>query len=123
MGGTNMDLRETHMVGQNTRERMVSARGCAPLRVLNIYLTGLSDAQLGFRFTRNNPEFSQLLLCESGWGNVLIGGKWQRCGAGMGYLTPPRALHAYHAVAGVSWKLCWVNYSEREARRPVVASE
>jgi AraC-like DNA-binding protein len=118
-----MDIRETHIVGQHTRERMVSSSSCAPLRVLGIYLTGLSDAQFGFHFVRGNPNFSQLLLCEAGWGHVLIDGKWQRCGAGMGYLTPPRALHAYHAVEGVPWKVCWVTYAEKEARRPVVASK
>jgi AraC-like DNA-binding protein len=123
MGGTNMDLRETHIVGQDTRERLIAARTCKPLGVLNIHLAGLSEAKLGFRFIRRDPDFSQLLLCEGGWGEVLVDGKWLRCSAGMGYLTPPGALHAYHAVKGVTWNLCWAMYIENEARQPIVASK
>src|ERR1051325_181224 len=94
----NMNLCETHMIGYRTRERLVSPRVCPGLATHRISMAGQTIARPGFRFIRVAPKISQVLACTKGSGEVLLEGRWQKCAAGMAYLTPPASLHAYRAV-------------------------
>ncbi len=111
MGETNMDLCEIHTVGRQTRESIVDARACPALSLYGIGLAGLSQAATPFRFVREQPRFSQILACVSGWGEVWLGDRWARCATGEAYVTPAGAGHGYRAVDGTRWSLAWVIYS------------
>lgn len=111
MGETNMDLREINIVGRQTRESIVDAHTCPALALYGIGLVGLSQALEPFQFVREQPRFSQILACVSGWGEVRLGDGWTRCGAGEAYVTPADALHGYRAVGATRWDLAWVIYT------------
>ena len=114
---TNTDLRETHILGGQTREWLISDALCPALAAHGILLAGLTDAGAGFHFVRLVPRWNQILVCMSGQGWVLLGGQWVGCEAGMAYLTPAGAPHAYQADSDTRWELCWVQSSEDWLRR------
>ena len=118
-----MNIRETHMIGSKTREWMVSSHVCPALARHRISLTGISDARLGFQFVRTAPQMSQLMICHGGEGRVLIDSSWRRCAEGMAYLTPPRVLHAYHAIRKSPWQVSWVSFGESDTLKPVIDAQ
>ena len=122
MSESNIDLRETHIIGARTREQIVSSGVCPALSLSTIYLTGTSEALPDFRFVRLQPVISQLFACLDGWGYVGVNGQWVRCEAGMVYLTPPGVFHAYYAVEESCWKTCWVIYRQEGDERPAIES-
>lgn len=105
---TNIGLCETHTIGAETREQIVSAALCPALTPHQIRLAGLTDAGPGFAFTRPAPPWGQILACTGGHGRVWMDPAWERCAAGQVYVTPPHVLHAYRAEARSPWSLCWV---------------
>lgn len=113
----NTDLRETHMLGAQTREWLVSAALCPALTPHGILLAGVTDAGPGFRFVRPAPRWNQLLVCTAGRGWVQAGGEWLCCEAGGAYLTPGGALHAYQADSEARWEVCWVQSGDDWLRR------
>lgn len=111
MGETNISLCETHIIGQQTRERSVGHHTCAPLTLYGIRFTGLSQAAAPFQFVRRQPRSSQVLACVSGRGEVWLEGEWVPCGPGEAYVTPAGPAHGYRAVGGGRWRLAWVIYA------------
>ncbi len=111
IGDTNITLRETHIIGPDTREQIVSAALCPALTPYHISLAGLTEAGPGFALTRPNPPWGQILACTGGGGWVWVDPAWERCGAGQAYITPPHTLHAYRAEKQSPWSLCWVQSS------------
>ena len=99
------------MVGDDTPEQMVVGSSCPQLRAAEIWSAGLSDAGRGYRMVRVRPTFEQLLVCVAGEGQVLIDGRWQRCGAGQAFLMPLGLDHAYETAGGRRWQFCWVVYA------------
>jgi AraC-like DNA-binding protein len=75
---------------------------------LRIGLAGISDAGRGFSMCRLNPSFGHVIACYSGYGSVLINGRWQRCTPGTCYLAPPGVPHAYHTLGAARWSFAWV---------------
>ncbi|MBC8102501.1 MAG: helix-turn-helix transcriptional regulator [Cytophagales bacterium] len=112
MGNINLNLRETHIIGTRTTERMVSSRLCSGLARRGIYLAGVSEARAPFTFIRHDPLFCQILVCLSGTGFLAAGGEWLRCEPGTAYLTPAGVPHAYKASpeSRGSWEIAWVLY-------------
>jgi len=102
------DLCEIHSLGPTTGEWLVGARQVPAFRLTHTLFAGYSDAGRGYEFVRHEPVFSQVLACTGGEGEVLVGGRWQRCPAGFAYLTAPRVLCAYHVRPGKRWQVCWV---------------
>src|SRR5688500_2509831 len=102
------DLCETHSVGTDTPERIIAPEVSPLMHSLHIGLAGVSDAGEGFRMVRPRAHYGHVLACWSGYGEVLVDGKWQKCGPGMAYLTAPSQMHAYHTVPGVRWEFAWV---------------
>lgn len=100
------ELCEKHIIGPQTRERLVGASRCEVIAEAGIALLGISDARHGFEFVRNNPTLAQVLVCLEGTGRVWVNGQWSCCGPGQAYITPPGRLHAYHARR--AWKVAWV---------------
>jgi AraC-like DNA-binding protein len=117
-----MELRQIHSIGAKTREWMVPPHVCPALSRHRIGLTGVSEARQGFHFVRLDAPMSQVLICNGGEGRVWIDGRYRRCTEGMAYITPPRVPHAYQAIKGAPWQLCWVSYAERDDIKPVIES-
>ena len=115
------NLCETHVLGAETREWLVSARQVAAFKCNQTKFAGYSEARDGYAFVRHSPAFGQILACTEGEGRVLVDGKWQRCPAGHVYITAPHALCAYGVRPGSKWKICWVIF-EDSLRLPALAS-
>ncbi|MBI3830973.1 MAG: helix-turn-helix transcriptional regulator [Planctomycetes bacterium] len=105
-------LSEKHSVGAHTRERILTTATCPAFKPHRIRTAGLSEAHLGFAFVRHKPDFGAVVISCRGRGEVLAGGRWRRCAEGSAYLMPAHALHAYRAVNGQAWDVCWVAYDE-----------
>src|SRR5690349_16638975 len=102
------DLREKHIVGTDTPEKIIAPTISPLMETFRIGLVGVSDAGEGFDMVRLNPNYGHVIACFSGAGNVLVSGKWQACEPGMAYLTPPFQTHAYHTLPGVRWGFSWI---------------
>ncbi|MDD5350014.1 MAG: AraC family transcriptional regulator [Chthoniobacteraceae bacterium] len=113
MAALPQNMCEIHSIGSQTRERMIGLRGSPALAEFGIHLAGISEARAGFSWARLHPEDTQLLAAVSGEGEVFVHGKWERMGPGFAYWTPPGAPHAYRAVRGRKWTVCWVIYAGR----------
>lgn len=106
-------LSERKFVGSQTSQRILSANEIPTLSDFGILFAGITEAKFGFSWARLDPTVSQLLVTTSGEGEVLIGDKWVRLKPGSAYLTPSGAPHAYRALQGKQWTICWINYSEK----------
>ena len=106
------NLRHTHMVGDDTPERIIAESTYAQLRNAGIWSAGLSDAGRGYLMVRVRPNFEQLLVCMGGEGLVLIDDQWQRCGPGQAYIMPLSATNAFRTAGRQRWQFCWIVYAE-----------
>lgn len=102
-----LDLRETHIIGRQTREQMLSSAQIPAMAGAGIELAGISEARRGFLFARHSPSFAVVIGSLQGAGMVWVDGRWRRCGAGKAYLVPAGSPHAYKAAG--RWKICWVH--------------
>lgn len=102
------DLREMHIIGTDTAEKIISWKVSPLMRTLHIGLAGVSDAGAGFSMVRHDPPYGHVLVGYSGAGEVWIDGGWRPCGPGRAYLTPAHAPHAYRTVDGSRWEFAWV---------------
>jgi AraC-like DNA-binding protein len=101
-------LRETHIVGNDTPEKIIHPQISPLMYAFHIGLAGVSDAGRGFRMVRLNPNYGHVLACVRGAGEVLIDNVWRTCGRGMVYLTPPNQVCAYHTIRGKRWGFAWL---------------
>src|SRR5688572_33090119 len=115
-------LVEMHQIGARTRERVVAPRQVPALQDHGVELTGFSAARFGFSFVRLAPTMSQLLACTGGEGEVWAQGRWQRLRAGQAYFTPTQVPHAYRALRGESWELCWAKHTRDSRHAPRFAA-
>lgn len=114
------ELRETHILGRQTRQWIVRAEDCSALQAFHIKHVSLLDAATPFRIVRLNPDGSFLLFCLGGQGRILLDGRWRVCGAGTAALVPPHVLDAFQAAEQSRWQICWVRYREPRGQIPVV---
>ena len=77
-----------------------------------IVSAGHTLARKGNFFVRIKPLFSQILVCVSGEGIILLDGRWHLCRPGTAYITPAHAKHAYFAAPGKSWEFSWIIYQD-----------
>jgi AraC-like DNA-binding protein len=118
----NTDLRETHLretyiIGTETREWLISPAICPALSSHGILLAGSTEAGPDFCFVRPAPRWHQLLVCTGGSGWVWLEEGWTRCAAGEAYLTPAGVCHGYFSDPSAPWELCWVQSAEAWLRR------
>ncbi|HAI12327.1 MAG TPA: hypothetical protein DCM28_11525 [Phycisphaerales bacterium] len=104
------DLCEKHMIGNQTRERIVSASQLSIMRDLGMRMAGISQAKSDFAFVRHQPGVFQFLGCLSGHGQVWVNKHWETCSKDQAYLSPANVMHAYHAQGRKTWEVCWVMY-------------
>ena len=89
ISATNISLRETHIIGTETREQIVSAALCPALTPHQISLAGMTEAGPDFAFTRPNPPWGQLLACTGGGGWVWVDPAWGRGDPRQVYVATP----------------------------------
>jgi AraC-like DNA-binding protein len=109
------NLCEIHSLGPGTGEWLVRDQQVTAFRQHRMLVAGYSKAGRGYAFVRHAPEFSQILACTAGEGEVLADGRWRACRPGFAYVTAPRALCAYHVRPGRRWEVCWVLYGRAAA--------
>ena len=102
---------ETHIVGEDTHQRIVRAEECAALRKVAISHVGTADAASPFNVVRTNLAGAYLLGCMGGEGRMLLEGRWRRYLPDMTSLAPARTLHTFHAVPSMRWQICWIRYT------------
>jgi AraC-like DNA-binding protein len=117
---SHQNLRETHIIGDDTPEQLVVAEACRSLGDAGITATGLSDAGRGYHMVRLRPQYSHLLVCFSGRGQVLIDDRWEICTAGNAYLAPPLVPHAFQTIRNQRWGFCWVFHQHRRGESPLI---
>jgi AraC-like DNA-binding protein len=112
-------IRETHIIGADTREMVVMGNTQKPLAVRNFQVLGLSEAAPGFEFATKGWRYGQILVCTHGKGLVQLGPDFTELTPSHAYLTPFGKPHAYRAIPGVPWHLAWVTYEHPGERTPL----
>lgn len=102
-----MEHRNIRHIGERTVEATLDGTQCPMLRNYGLWMMGCSQAAEGFQFVRYTWQYSQILACTEGEGEVLVNGRYVPCKAGQVYITPPGVLHAYRASPGKTWKVAW----------------
>jgi AraC-like DNA-binding protein len=102
------ELREMHLIGEDTPEKVISPKVSPLMTTLHIGLAGVTDAGRGFSMVRHNPAYGHVLACFNGSGEVMIDGEWHACGPGHAYMSPPNGPHAYRTVGKQRWEFAWV---------------
>ena len=102
---------------------MVTQETCPALVDFDLMWAGVSEAAYDFAFVRHRPRRDSLRLTIAGVGEAWVDGRWQPCEPGSAYLTPSGHLHAYRAVRGKPWTLCWMTFAESSARRVVTVDQ
>jgi AraC-like DNA-binding protein len=119
MGAMQINLREIQVIGQGTKEWIVHRRECPALGSLGIQYAGVTHAAAGYAFCRKNPAIAVIFGSLVGSSKTWVNGRWKHCGAGDVYLTPAGVPHAYHAVRGKKWHVCWVAYEAVRGRQVI----
>jgi len=101
---------ETHIIGEQTRERIAHQGTCPELAEYGISCMGISDALFPYRMVRFDPDFEHLLVCTGGKGRVWVNNRWEYCGPGETYLARAHQFHAFCAVPKQRWQFAWVLY-------------
>lgn len=111
-------LREIHIVGSDTPEKIILPKVSPLMRELHIGLAGVTDAGKGFEMARLNPSYGHILACFSGYGHVWVNDRWQQCRPGMAYLSAPGVAHAYHTLPDTRWGFAWVWWHPSHSGEP-----
>ncbi|MEZ0296732.1 MAG: helix-turn-helix domain-containing protein [Candidatus Methylacidiphilales bacterium] len=106
-----MVLRETHIIGEHTREWLVHSGLCHPLRPLSIPHAGLSSALPPYCMVRHKPPHLHVLVCIGGKGEVWMDDDWKECCAGQAYVSPPGVFTAFRAIPETQWDFIWIYYA------------
>ncbi len=109
-------LSETHIVGDDTFQKIVRAEDCPVLAQRHISHVGVGDATVPYRVVRTNLSGAYLHACLDGEGRMLLDGRWRAHRQGMVTLAPAHVLHAFHAVLGKRWHYCWVRFMPTSPR-------
>ncbi len=112
-------LSETHIVGDDTRQKIVRAEDCPPLARRLLSHVGVGDAAPPYRVVRTNLSGAYLHACIGGEGRMLLDGRWRAHREGMVTLAPAHVLHAFHAIPGKRWQYCWVRYMPQSPRSAI----
>lgn len=113
---SHQNLSETHILGEGTRLKSVTAETCPALRLREIAHVGVGDAEAPYSVVRLDLSGAYLHGSISGEGRVLLDGRWQVHSGGMTSFAPAHVLHAFHAINGVPWRVCWLRYMPSSAR-------
>lgn len=109
-GGVPSDLRETHILGPNTYQRLVDADRFPAMRGMGIREAGLSLCDRRFGAIVDRPACAQAMFVLDRAGSVLVGGGWHEVSAGHLYVCPPglrrgcRAAEQGFHIGWITWE-------------------
>ncbi len=105
-----INLREIHNVGAQTKEWLVGTDSVPALLSHGIYLVGWSETAPGFQFVRPATPRAQVMATLTGTGTVWVDGKWTALSEGNVYVTPEGTDSRYHHN-GSPWSVVWVTWA------------
>jgi len=110
MSPDTLELKETHIWGDDSRLTIVRAEQCEALAVRHIAHVAVMDAAAPYTIVRTHLSGAYMHVCLGGEGRTLLDGRWYTHKAGMTSFAPAHVLHAFHCVPGQRWLVCWVRF-------------
>jgi AraC-like DNA-binding protein len=98
------------VLGEDTREHIVSHQQCPALDHYGIAVAGVSEARTPYHIVRPALWHQEVQVCFGGHGTMRVGTNFRKFGFGVALLSPLGATQAFYAVRGVTWCLAWVHY-------------
>lgn len=93
---------------QKEKAFVITADGNAPFKTAII---GVTYPDAAYHIERGViPDLAVFEYVESGEGEILINGEWQRVAAGDVYVLAPTEAHKYRSNPENPWKKHWINY-------------
>jgi len=105
-----INLREIHNIGPETKEWLVGADSAPALLSHGIYLVGWSETAPGFQFVRPTTPRAQVMATVAGSGAVWTDGKWTVLPQGVVYVTPEGTDSRYRHDHD-PWTVVWVTWA------------
>ncbi len=105
-----IELKETHIWGEDSRVTIVRAEHCDALASRHIAHVAVMDAAAPYTIVRTHLSGAYMHVCLGGEGRTLLDGRWYAHKAGMTSFAPAHVLHAFHCVPGQRWQVCWVRF-------------
>ena len=105
-----LDLRETHILGPTTYQRLVGASRCPALAAHGIAEVGLSRCDRAFRVVVDRPAAALAVFVLDHAGAVLVDGAWRRVSEQACYLCPSGLRRGYHAIEQ-DFHLGWIAWN------------
>lgn len=112
---------EIHIIGEGTRECVVSREACPPLWNHRISLCGVTVARAPYRMERPKVAVSELIVTLAGVGRVWVDGKWRELKPEEAYVSPAGQEQRFYAPGGKPWSFVWIHFRETDAMRYVPA--
>ena len=107
-------LRETHIVGPDCVEWVVSPERVPQLRRGRFAWIGHSELRPPYRMVRLPSAFAHIVACTAGEGRTLIDGEMRAWRKGQVLLAPSGANHAFEIAGDGPWHIFWVFANDRE---------
>jgi AraC-like DNA-binding protein len=111
-----IELKETHIWGDDSRLTVVRAEHCEALAARHIAHVAVMDAAQPYTIVRTNLSGAYMHVCLGGEGRTLLDGRWYAHKAGMTSFAPAHVLHAFHCIPGQRWQVCWVRFMPSASR-------
>jgi AraC-like DNA-binding protein len=111
-----IELKETHIWGDDSRLTVVRAEHCEALAARHIAHVAVMDAAEPYTIVRINLSGAYMHVCLGGEGRTLLDGRWYAHKAGMTSFAPAHVLHAFHCIPGQRWQVCWVRFMPSASR-------
>lgn len=111
-----IELKETHIWGEESRVTVVRAEQCEALAARHIAHVAVMDATEPYTIVRTNLSGAYLHTCLGGEGRTLLDGRWYAHKSGMTSFAPAHVLHAFHCIPGQRWQVCWVRFMPSSPR-------
>ncbi len=111
-----VELKETHIWGEDSRYTIVRSEHCETLAKRHIAHVAVMDAAEPYTVVRTHLAGAYLQVCLGGEGRTLLDGRWYTHKAGMTSFAPAHVLHAFHCSPGKRWQVCWVRFMPSSPR-------
>jgi AraC-like DNA-binding protein len=106
-------LRETHLIGPNTKEWVLSSDRYPVLGKNRFVWVGYSEIRPPYRMVRLKSVHAHVVACFGGRGQTLIEGRSVEWGSGQVLLAPRGACHAFEPVGRGPWRIAWIFCDDR----------
>lgn len=116
MNSQPIELKETHIWGDDSRATVVRAEQCEALAARQIAHVAVMDAAAPYAVVRTHLTGAYMHVCLGGEGRTLLDGRWYVHKAGMTSFAPAHVLHAFHCIAHRRWWVCWVRFMPTSPR-------